>query len=71
LFNKLKDHKLTIFSGDIDKCVFGDQLATMDFKTRIFFTYTDKIKIENKINLPKYSGYIISSNYEGDIKIEK
>jgi hypothetical protein len=70
LFNRLKEHKLTIFSGNIDKCEFGEQLMKMNFKTKIFFTYPDKFEIENKIDLPKYSGYIIGERFNGVIQIE-
>jgi hypothetical protein len=68
LFDKLKDKKLIIFSGNIDECIFKEQLANKDFKTKIFFSYPEIIKIENKINLPKYSGHIIGDKYEGIIK---
>ncbi|HEY5588820.1 MAG TPA: hypothetical protein VIK86_07685 [Candidatus Paceibacterota bacterium] len=71
LFNKLKDKKLVIFSGDIDECVFGEQLANKDFKTKIFFSYPKIIKIENKIDLPKYNGHIIGDKYNGIVKFEE
>ena len=71
LFNKLKDKKLVIFSGDLDKCEFNDELVKKDFKTKIFFTYPKKIQIENKIDLPRYRGFIISDNYNGLVEIEK
>ena len=71
LFDKLKDHKLVIFSGDIDKCVFGYDLAKMDFKTKIFFTYPDKLAIENKLDLPKYYGHVIGGRLNGIIRIEQ
>ena len=69
LFDKLKDHKYTIFSGDIDKCEFKEQLAKMDFQTKIFFSYPEKIEINNKIELPKYKGMIISPKYNGMISL--
>jgi hypothetical protein len=71
LFDKLKDHKCTIFSGDIDRCVFREQLLSLDFKTKIFFSYPENLEVENKIDLPKYSGMIISDNHKGEIKLEK
>lgn len=71
LFNRLKDHKFTIFSGDIDKCEFGDELVKMNFKTKIFFSYPDKFEIENKIDLPKYNGLIIGEKYNGIIKLSE
>lgn len=69
LFNKLKEQELVIFSGDIDKCEFGDQLANKDFKTKIFFSYPEKIQIENRTELPKYKGLVISQKYSGIISL--
>jgi hypothetical protein len=70
LFNKLKDKELIIFSGDIDKCQFRDELIKKDFKTKIFFSYPEKIKIDNEIELPKYKGLIISPKYNGLISVD-
>jgi len=69
LFDKLKNHKYVIFSGDIDKCKFRDQLANKDFQTKIFFSYPEKMEVNNKIELPKYKGLIISSKYNGIISL--
>lgn len=69
LFDKLKDHKHIIFSGDIDKCEFGDKLSKMNFRTKIFFSYSEKMKVENKVELPKYKGLIISQKYNGIISL--
>ena len=69
LFDKLKDQGLVIFSGDVDKCEFGEQLANKDFKTKIFFSYPEKLEVKNKIELPKYKGLIISSKYNGIISL--
>jgi len=70
LFDKLKDKELIIFSGDIDKCAFADDLLKKDFKTKIFFSYPDKVKITNKIDLPQYYGYIESDKYNGLISLD-
>lgn len=69
LFNKLKNQELVIFSGDIDKCEFSEQVANKDFKTKIFFSYPEKLEVENKIELPKYKGLIISQRYNGLISL--
>lgn len=71
LFDKLKDKKMVIFSGDIDKCVFKEQLSNKDFKIKIFFSYPEIIKVENKIELPKYNGHIIGDKYNGIVKFEE
>lgn len=70
LFEKLKNQELIIFSGDIDKCKFGDELSKIDFKTKIFFSYPKKVEVENKIELPKYNGLVISSKYNGLVSLE-
>ena len=69
LFDKLKDQELVIFSGDIDKCEFVEQLSNKGFKTKIFFSYPEKMEVENKIELPKYKGLIISQKYSGVISL--
>lgn len=69
LFDKLKDYKLIIFSGDIDKCEFSESLVKKEFKTKIFFSYTEKMHIENRIEIPKYNGHIMSDKYNGLISI--
>ena len=71
LFNKLKNQKLIIFSGDLDKCQFNTQLIEKDFKTKIFFSYPQKIQVKNKIDLPKYHGLIFSKKYNGLISVSK
>ncbi|NVN97072.1 hypothetical protein HXX01_02450 [Candidatus Nomurabacteria bacterium] len=71
LFDKLKNHKLTIFSGDVDKCAFSNSLMKMDFKAQILFTYPENLEIENKIDLPKFSGHIIGERLNGIIRIEQ
>ncbi|MFA6273585.1 MAG: hypothetical protein WC662_00290 [Candidatus Paceibacterota bacterium] len=71
LFNKLSEKKLIIFSGDIDKCVFGDDLVKKDFKTKIFFSFSEKFEITDKPELQKYMGLIISPKYNGLIRIDQ
>lgn len=70
LFDRLKDKKFIIFSGDIDKCAFRDSLLKKDFQNKIFFSYPQSINIENKIELPKYCGHIIGEKYNGIIKLD-
>jgi len=71
LFNRLKNHKLIIFSGDVDRCVFGDKLFEMNFKTKIFFSYSDKLEVKDKIDLPKYNGHFIGERLSGVVRIEQ
>lgn len=69
LFDKLKNQELIIYSGDLDKCSFRDDLVKIDFKTKIFFSYPDCLNINDKIDLPKYNGLIINKKYNGVIKL--
>ena len=70
LFEKLKDNKLVIFSGDLDQCKFKNELLRKEFKTNIFFSYPKCIEIKHKIDLPKYCGHIINNKYNGIIKVD-
>ncbi len=70
VFEAVKDLNLVIFSGDLDKCQFSDDLLKMNFVSKIFFSYSEKNPIEELISLPKYSGLIVSEKYNGVIKLE-
>jgi hypothetical protein len=70
IFEAVKDLKLIIFSGDLDKCEFSDDLLKMKLTSRIFFSYSEKYPMEETKLLPKYSGLIVSERYNGVIKLE-
>lgn len=70
LFNALKKFDLIIFSGDIDKCQFADDLMKKEFKTKIFFSQSKNFPNKKVKELPKYNGRIISENYNGLITLE-
>lgn len=70
LFEVVKDLKLVIFSGDLDKCQFAGYLLRNNFSSKIFFSYSEIYPIEDLKSLPKYSGKIISDKYNGVIKLE-
>jgi hypothetical protein len=70
LFNTLKDLKLVIFSGDLDKCQFADNLLKINFGSKIFFSYSEKYPREELKSLPKYSGKLFSEKRSGVIKVE-
>ncbi len=71
LFEVLKDNKLVIFSGDLNRCIFKDELLKKEFKTKIFFSYPEDLVPKNKLDLPKYSAHIISDKYDGVISVSK
>lgn len=70
LFETVKDLKFVIFSGDLDKCQFANDLLKKSFCSKILFSYSEIYPIENLKSLPKYSGKIISEKYNGVIKLE-
>ncbi len=51
LFKELDNKELIIYSGDIDKCRFREELLHLDFRTRIFFSYPEIFKVVNKIKM--------------------
>ena len=69
LFDVVKNLKLIIFSGDLDKCQFADELIKKEFATKIFFSQSEKFPQEEPINLAKYCGKIISEKHEGIISL--
>lgn len=70
LFKAIKDAKLVIFSGDLDKCRYADDLIKKDFATKIFFSPAIKYPQEELTNLPKYHGRIFSNKYQGLINLD-
>ncbi|MFZ4631803.1 MAG: hypothetical protein ACOYL8_01180 [Patescibacteria group bacterium] len=70
IFEAVKDLKLVIFSGDLDKCSFADKLLEKNCVSRIFFSQPKRYPLEGTQALPKYSGIIISENYNGVIKLD-
>ena len=70
IFDATKNLKLVIFSGDLDKCEFADELLKKSFSSKIFFSYSEKYPLEDLKLLPKYSGKIVSEKYKGIIRLE-
>ncbi len=70
LFEAVKDNNLVIFSGDLDKCQFADDLLKKSFASKIFFSYSEKNPIEKLKLLPKYSGMIVGGKYNGVVRLE-
>jgi len=70
LFNAVKDLKYIIFSGDLDKCQFADDLIKLNFDSKIFFSFSEKYPTEELKALPKYSGKIVGEKYNGVVKLD-
>jgi KaiC/GvpD/RAD55 family RecA-like ATPase len=70
IFEAVKDLKLVIFSGDLDRCSFADRLIEKDFTSKIFFSQSEKYPHEELDNLPKYVGKIISDSRKGFITLD-
>ena len=70
LFNAINDLKLVIFSGDLDKCQFADNLINLNFASKIFFSFSEKCPVEGLKEIPKYFGKIVGEKYNGVIKLD-
>ena len=70
LFEAVKNLKLVIFSGNLDKCQFADSLLKINFNSKIFFSYSEKFPTEELKSLPKYSGIIINEKHKGVIVLK-
>jgi len=70
LFNVVKNLKLVIFSGDLDKCKFAGDLINKTFASKILFSSSEKYPQYNLAGLPKYCGKIISDKYSGVIRLD-
>ncbi len=69
LFNAVKDLKLIILSGDLDKFKFSNSLIDENFSTKILFSPSEKYSQYDLSDLPKYSGKMISNTYNGVISL--
>jgi len=70
LFEVVRRSKFVIFSGDMDKCEFVDELIKKDFNTKIFFSQLEKYPQDGLEDLLKYHGKIISKIHEGTISLD-
>ncbi len=69
IFEVLKDSKLVIFSGDLDKCQFADNLISKVFSSKIFFSSSNKYPYCVRPNLTNFCGEIVSKKYNGVISL--
>lgn len=70
IFTAMKKLRFVVYSGDIDKCLFADELIGLEFATKILFS---RPKIDIKVNVPvlkKYQGYFHSKSREGIISLD-
>ena len=70
IFDALRDLKLVIFSGDLDKCQFTDSLINKAFPSKIFFSQSEKYPHSIMPNLAKFCGEIVSKKYNGIINLD-
>jgi hypothetical protein len=56
-----------IFSGDLNKCSSKDKILNINFKTKVFFSKLDDVKLPA---LQKYEGFLISENLKGITKVK-
>ncbi|MFA4942612.1 MAG: hypothetical protein WC564_03190 [Patescibacteria group bacterium] len=69
LFDAVRDLKLVIFSGDLNKCKFADELVNKTFASKILFSPSEKYPQYDLTGLLKYHGKIFSDKYNGIISL--
>ena len=69
LFKKFSNSKLLIISGNIDKCLYAEEVSKKDFATVIFFSSPEKYKIEDFMKLEKYQGMVKGISHNGAIEV--
>jgi KaiC/GvpD/RAD55 family RecA-like ATPase len=67
LFEALHDLKNVIFSGDLDKCQFAEELMKKKMTTKIFFSQSAKFPQPGLESLEQYQGEIFSDKHQGKI----
>ncbi|MEI6511139.1 MAG: hypothetical protein WCO25_03800 [Candidatus Uhrbacteria bacterium] len=60
-----------VYSGDADDCPFADELATVDFATKIFFTPSMRFPVEGMPALEKYQGYAVGTEKNGVVTLQE
>ena len=68
ILNILADNKNIIISGDLQKSILKDEIAKINFATKIFFSAFDNTSLPT---LSKYEGFVISDDYKGITKLEE
>jgi hypothetical protein len=68
VFTPVKDLGKLVLSGNIDECSWRESIAKIDFRTKIFFSGSNSLKIETP-KLNKYEGFFQGKNAEGTVKI--
>jgi hypothetical protein len=70
LFKAVQGLKLIIFSGNLDKCEFADNLINMNLSSKILFSPSEKYPQYSLTGLPKYHGKIVSDMYNGVVSLD-
>lgn len=71
LFEIVKDLNLIVFSGNLDKCVFANELIKREVATKIFFSKSERCPQRDLENLEKYTAKIFSDKYSGIVSLDK
>ncbi len=69
-FEAVRALPLVVYSGDADACPFADELAQVDFKTKIFFSPSSKFPADDMPALEKYQGFAVGKDKNGFVTLQ-
>lgn len=69
IFDYVKDHPKLILSGDIDRCVYKEEVLKITFKTTIFFSIPQTSVGITIPELQKYHGHFKGVHESGEVRI--
>ncbi len=62
---------LVVYSGDGDACPFVEELAKVDFATKIFFSPSTRFPAKGMPALKKYEGYAVGRTKNGLVILQE
>lgn len=69
-FDAVRNLPLLVIAGDADVCPLVDELAKIDFATKIFFSPSIKFRVDGMPTLEKYQGFAIGTEKNGIVALK-
>jgi len=70
-FESVRRLPLVVYSGNADDCPFVDELAKIDFATKIFFTPSMRFPVEGMPALEKNQGFAVGTEKNGVVTLQE
>ena len=69
LFALVKDVGQLVISGDIDETRYAQEMESMSFATKVYFSQPVSLPLKNFPHLERYSGYLIADSQSGIVRL--